>query len=251
VLKIYRRIEDWHGVPDPERRGTGGLLFIHPWPGTDPLIPATFEGVRSIGIPVFDSSNGAMMEGAGGCALPDMRIRNGQRLSIFRSYSFPHMDRPNLTVLTDALVTRLMFSGTRASSVEVIYQGKVHRIGIGTEVVLLLGAIHTPKVLLQSGVGDQADLQRLGIPLVQHLPGVGQNFQDHVGVANVSEIPQRTVDAAFFWFWKTDSALDTPNLQAMQTRLPADKAKKAELNPPANSWIINAGVVRPKSRGHL
>jgi choline dehydrogenase-like flavoprotein len=84
--------------------------------------------------------------------------------------------------------------------VDVIYQGKVHRIGIGTEVVLLLGAIHTPKVLLQSGVGDQADLQRLGIPLVQHLPGVGQNFQDHVGVANVWEIPQRTVDAAFFWF---------------------------------------------------
>src|SRR4029077_14892398 len=52
VLKIYRRIEDWHGVPDPERCGTGGLLFIQPWPGTDPVIPATFEGVRSIGIPI-------------------------------------------------------------------------------------------------------------------------------------------------------------------------------------------------------
>jgi choline dehydrogenase-like flavoprotein len=140
VLKIYRRIEDWHGVPDPERRGTGGLLFIQPWPGTDPVIPATFAGVRSIGIPIFDSSNGAMMEGEGGCALPDMRIRNGQRLSIFRSYTFPYMDRPNLTVLTDALVTRLMFSGTRASGVEVIYQAKVHRIGIGTEAVLSLGA---------------------------------------------------------------------------------------------------------------
>jgi len=82
---------------------------------------------------------------------------------------------------------------------------------------------------------------------------VGQNFQDHVGVANAWEIPKRTVDAAFFWFWKTDSDLDTPNMQAiaMQTRLPADEAEKAELNPPANSWIINAGVVRPKSRGYL
>jgi choline dehydrogenase len=250
VLKIYRRIEDWHGVPDPEHRGTGGLLFIQPWPGTDPMIPATFEGVRSIGIPIFDSSNGSMMEGEGGCALPDLRIRDGRRLSIFRSYTFPYMDRPNLTVLTDALVTRLLFSATRASSVEVICQGKVHRVGIGTEVVLSLGAIHTPKVLMQSGVGDQADLQRFGIPLVKHLPGVGQNFQDHVCVENVWEIPQRTVDAAFFWFWKTDSALDTPNIQAiaMQTRMPADKA---ELNPPANSWIINAGLVRPKSRGHL
>jgi len=253
VMKIYRRIEDWHGAPDPEHRGTGGLVFIQPWPGTDPMIPATFEGVRSIGIPIFDSLNGSMMEGEGGCALPEMRIQNGQRLSVFRSYTFPYMDRPNLTVLTDALVTRLMFSGTRASSVEVICQGKVHRIGIGTEVVLSLGAIHTPKVLMQSGVGDQADLQRFGIPLVQHLPGVGQNFQDHVCVENVWEIPQRTVDAAFFWFWKTDSALDTPNIQAiaMQPRMPADKAEKAELNPPASSWRINAGLVRPQSRGHL
>ena len=253
VMKIYRRIEDWHGAPDPEHRGTGGLVFIQPWPGTDPMIPPTFEGVRSIGIPIFDSLNGSMMEGEGGCALPEMRIQNGQRLSVFRSYTFPYMDRPNLTVLTDALVTRLMFSGTRASSVEVICQGKVHRIGIGTEVVLSLGAIHTPKVLMQSGVGDQADLQRFGIPLVQHLPGVGQNFQDHVCVENVWEIPQRTVDAAFFWFWKTDSALDTPNIQAiaMQPRMPADKAEKAELNPPASSWRINAGLVRPQSRGHL
>jgi len=253
VMKIYRRIEDWHGAPDPEHRGTGGLVFIQPWPGTDPMIPPTFEGVRSIGIPIFDSLNGSMMEGEGGCALPEMRIQNGQRLSVFRSYTFPYMDRPNLTVLTDALVTRLMFSGTRASSVEVLCQGKVHRIGIGTEVVLSLGAIHTPKVLMQSGVGDQADLQRFGIPLVQHLPGVGQNFEDHVCVENVWEIPQRTVDAAFFWFWKTDSALDTPNIQAiaMQPRMPADKAEKAELNPPASSWRINAGLVRPKSRGHL
>ena len=253
VMKIYRRIEDWHGAPDPEHRGTGGLVFIQPWPGTDPMIPPTFEGVRSIGIPIFDSLNGSMMEGEGGCALPEMRIQNGQRLSVFRSYTFPYMDRPNLTVLTDALVTRLMFSGTRASSVEVICQGKVHRIGIGTEVVLSLGAIHTPKVLMQSGVGDQADLQRFGLPLVQHLPGVGQNFEDHVCVENVWEIPQRTVDAAFFWFWKTDSALDTPNIQAiaMQPRMPADKAEKAELNPPASSWRINAGLVRPQSRGHL
>jgi len=253
VMKIYRRIEDWHGAPDPEHRGTGGLVFIQPWPGTDPMIPPTFEGVRSIGIPIFDSLNGSMMEGEGGCALPEIRIQNGQRLSVFRSYTFPYMDRPNLTVLTDALVTRLMFSGTRASSVEVLCQGKVHRIGIGTEVVLSLGAIHTPKVLMQSGVGDQADLQRFGLPLVQHLPGVGQNFQDHVCVENVWEIPQRTVDAAFFWFWKTDSALDTPNIQAiaMQPRMPADKAEKAELNPPASSWRINAGLVRPQSRGHL
>jgi choline dehydrogenase len=251
VLKIYRRIEDWHGTPDPDRRGTGGLLFIQPAPDTDPIVPATLKGARSVGIPTFDSSNGCMMEGAGGCALPDTLIRNGQRLSIFRSYTFPYMDRPNLTVLTDALVTRLTFSGTRAASVEIVCKGKVHRIGVGTEVVLSLGAIHTPKLLMQSGIGDQADLQRFGIPLVQHLPGVGQNFQDHVGVASVWEILNKAVETSFFWFWKSDPGLDTPNMQAIQTELPFDRAEKAKLNLPPNSWWINPGVVRPKSRGHL
>ena len=91
------------------------------------------------------------------------------------------MDRPNLTVLTHALVTRVTFEGKRATGVEIAYDGKIHRIGAGLEVVLSLGAIHTPKVLMLSGIGDQAELRRLGIPLVQHLPGVGQNFQDHFG----------------------------------------------------------------------
>ena len=101
------------------------------------------------------------------------------------------MDRPGLTVLTDAPVARLMFSATRASSVEVICQGKVQRVGTGTEVVLSLGAIHTPKVLMQSGVGDQADLRASVYPWLKHLPGVGQNFEDRACVENVWEMPQK------------------------------------------------------------
>jgi choline dehydrogenase len=73
----------------------------------------------------------------------------------------------------------MTFDGKRATGVEFSYDGKIHRIGAGREVVLSLGAIHTPKVLMQSGIGDEVELQRLGIPVVQHLPGVGQNFQDH------------------------------------------------------------------------
>jgi choline dehydrogenase len=80
------------------------------------------------------------------------------------------MDRPNLTVLTHALVTRITFEGTRATGIEMVYDGKIHRIRAGCEVVLSLGAIHTAKVLLQSGIGDQEELHRFGIPIVQHLP---------------------------------------------------------------------------------
>jgi choline dehydrogenase len=135
------------------------------------------------------------MEGDGDSAIADVRIRNGQRLSIFRSYAFPYMDRTKLTVLTHACVTRVTFDGQRATGVESDYQGTVHRLGAGCEVVLSLGAIHTAKALMQSGSGDQAELQRLGIPLVQHLPGVGQDFQDHVAAASCVWEYQQHLDA--------------------------------------------------------
>ena len=100
------------------------------------------EGARSIGIPTFENQNGRMMEGEGGASILDLRARNGKRHSVFRSYVFPHMDRPNLTVLTHALVTRLTFEGERATGVEISYNGSTHRIRAGLEVVLSLGAIH-------------------------------------------------------------------------------------------------------------
>jgi choline dehydrogenase len=141
------------------------------------------KGARSVGIPTFENQNGRMMEGAGGGAITDVRLRHGRRLSVFRSYVHPYMDRPNLTVLTGALVTRLTFEGRRAGGVEVLFDGRLRRIAAAQEVVLSLGAIHTPKLLMQSGIGDGEELRSLGIPLVQHLPGVGQNFQDHFMVA--------------------------------------------------------------------
>jgi choline dehydrogenase len=88
---------------------------------------------------------------------------DGKRQSVFRSYTFPYMDRPNLTVLSHALVTRLTFEGKRVTGVVFDCDGKSQRIGARLEVVLSLGAIHTPKVLMQSGIGDQVELERHGI----------------------------------------------------------------------------------------
>jgi choline dehydrogenase len=146
VLNIYRRIEDWHGAPDPKYRGTGGPVFVQPAPDPNPVAPAMLEGARSVGIPTFQSPNGLVMEGAGGASIMDVRVRDGMRQSVFRSYTFPYMDRPNLTVLCHAMVTRLVMSGKQASGVEIVHDGKVRRIAAGVEVVLSLGAIHTPKV---------------------------------------------------------------------------------------------------------
>jgi choline dehydrogenase len=256
VLDIYRRIEDWHGAPDPKYRGTGGPAFVQPAPDPNPVAPAMVEAARSVGIPTFQSQNGLMMEGDGGASVMDLRVRDGMRQSVFRSYAFLYMDRPNLTVLCHALVIRLVMNGKRASGVEIVHDGKVQRIAAGVEVVLSLGAIHTPKVLMLSGIGDQTELRRLGIPCVQHLPGVGENFQDHVGFGCVWEYPQalppRNNMCEATYFWKSDRDLDAPDLQTCQGEVPFCSAETAaQFSPPAGSWALLAGLVRPKSRGRL
>ncbi len=256
VLEIYRRMEDWQGAPDPTRRGTGGLVFVQSAPDPNPIAPAMVEGARSIGMPTFDSNNGRLMEGEGGASILDLRVHDGKRLSVFRTYVFPYMDRPNLTVLTHALVTRLTLEGKRATGVEIALEGKIQRITAGLEVVLSLGAMHTPKVLMLSGIGDQAELQRLGIPVVQHLPGVGQNFQDHFGIGCVWEhqqpLPLRNNGGEATFFWKSNPGLDTPDLQTCLGEVPICSAETAaKFNPPAASWTLFGGLVRPKSRGQI
>src|SRR3981189_1661166 len=160
VLNIYRRIEDWHGAPDPDYRGTGGPVYVQPSPDPNPIAPAALEGARSVGIPTFENQNGRMMEGAGGASIMDVLARGGYRQSLFRSYVSPYLDRPNLTVLTGALVTRVTFEGNRATGVHFSHDDQIHRVGAGSEVVLPLGATPPPKVLMQSGIGDQTELQR-------------------------------------------------------------------------------------------
>ncbi len=256
VLKLYRRLEDWHGAPDPMYRGTGGPVFVQPAPDPNPLAPATVEAARSIGIPTFENPNGRMMEVAKGAAISDVRVRNGKRESIFRSYVFPYMDRPNLTVLTQALVTRLTFQGKRVTGVEIAYGDAIYQIGAAVEVVLSLGAIHTPKVLMQSGIGDEAELRRFSIPVVQHLPGVGQNFQDHVAFDCVWEYqdaiaPRNNLSEAIF-LSTSQSGLDSPDLFVCQAEVPKSSAENAaRFGLPDAGWTLFGAVAQPKSRGRL
>lgn len=166
------------------------------------------------------------------------------------------MDRPNLTVLTCALVSRLTFKGKKASGVEILYQGKTHRIDAGLELVLSLGAMQTPKVLMHSGIGDRAELQRLGIPILQHLPGVGQNFQDHVAFDCVWEYqeplpPHNNISEANF-YWKSDDGQDSPDLFACQAAVPKSSAENAaRFGLPAAGWSLFVAVAHPKRGGHL
>lgn len=255
VLGIYRRIEDWQGTPDPMRRGTGGLVYVEPARDPNPIAPAMLEAARSLSIPTFHDQNGAMMEGEGGAAIANVRIRDGRRLSVFRTYTYPYMDRDNLTVLTGALVTRVVFDGKRAVGVEFLRGGQSHRVAARCEIVLSLGAINTPKVLMQSGIGDQSELIRARIDVVQHLPGVGRNFQDHILVPCVWEyktpLPPRNNAGEATFFWKSGASLDTPDLQPFQSEFPFSTPETAHFSVPAASWSMLPGLVRPRSRGHL
>ena len=119
--------------------------------------------------------------------------------------------------------------------------------------VLSLGATQTPKMLMQSGIGDQTALQRLGIPVVQHLPGVGQNFQDHAGFDCVWEyqeaLPPRNTLAEATFFWKSESGLDTPDLKTQQAEVLLSSAENtARFGLTASGWTLHGEVVRPKSR---
>ena len=256
VLNLYCRIEDWHGEPDPKYRGTGGPVFIQPAPDPNPIAPAMVEGARSVGIPSFENQNGRMMEGNGGAAIADLNIQNGRRHSIFRAYTFPYMDRPNLTVLTQALVTRVTIAGKKATGVEIFYEGRLCRISAECEVVLSLGALHTPKVLMQSGIGDEDELRRLGIPLIQHLPGVGRNYMNHYGISCIWEyhnpLPPRNNATEATCFWKSGPSLVVPDLQTLQVEAPfCSPESAAQFDVPQNSWTLSGSIVRPNEQGQL
>jgi choline dehydrogenase-like flavoprotein len=254
VLNIYQRLEDWRGAADPEHRGTGGPVFVQPAPNPHPLALAMLAGARVLGIPTFANQNGRMMEGNGGAAVVDVRVRDGKRQSVFRSYTYPFMDRPNLTVLTGAVVRRLTFEGKRATGVELIFDGKLHLIHTAREVILSLGAMHTPKVLMQSGIGDEAELRPFDIPVVEHLPGVGQNFQDHPGFHCTWESKEAVVPrnngAEATLFWQSMPHLESPNWQMFLSEIPRSTPENiARFGIPARGWTLAGCLVRPQSRG--
>jgi choline dehydrogenase len=165
------------------------------------------------------------------------------------------MDRPNLTVLTHAMVTRVLLSGSRASAVEISYRHTSLVIEAGMEVVLSLGTVHTPKVLMQSGIGDEVELRGLGITVRQNLRGVGQNFQDHLALYSVwqDQIPlpirNNGSEATIYW---TGSDSDTPDVFICQTEAPYASAESvARFGLPNSGWALAGGVARPESRGRV
>ncbi|WP_377645628.1 choline dehydrogenase [Oryzobacter terrae] len=177
VLPYFKKMETCLAGAD-EWRGGDGPLVLERGPATNPLFQAFFDATVEAGYPRTPDVNGYRQEGF---AKFDRNIHRGRRLSAARAYLHPVMDRPNLTVRTLAMTTRVLFEGTRAVGVEYVTAGRRHTVR-ADEVILCGGAINTPQLLQLSGVGDPAHLRPLGIETVAEVRGVGEHLQDHLEV---------------------------------------------------------------------
>jgi choline dehydrogenase len=254
VLGIYRRIENWQGAPDPARRGMEGPVYVQTALNPQPVAVAMLQAAQSLGLPTFDSPNGAMMEGRGGAALTELIVRDGQRVSMFRSYVGPRLGQPNLTVLTDRMVSKLVFHGTTVAGVEVIHDSTRQVYLADREVIVCLGAINTPKLLMHSGIGPEDELRPHGIPIIQHLPGVGRNHQDHVAFGCTFEYREPQAigygGSEATLYWKSDASLALPDMFHCQLEF-AVGSPETSRNLPQHGWTMFAGLAHPKSRGSL
>ena len=177
-LPYFKRMETCLAGAD-EYRGGSGPLTLERGPVSNPLFGAFFEAVQQAGYPITSDVNGYQQEGF---AAFDRNVRRGRRWSAARAYLHPVMHRKNLTVRTRAQVARVVMDGTRAVGVEVLERGGGTSRILAGEVILSGGAFNTPQLLQLSGIGDAEFLRSVGVEPVHHLPGVGQNLQDHLEV---------------------------------------------------------------------
>jgi len=178
VLPIFRGLEDYeHGAVDGY--GAGGEVRIEDPRVRWDILDAFRDAAAECGIPpikVFNNGDNS------GCAYFQMNQKRGRRWSATNAFLRPVAKRPNLTVLTDAHATRLRLDGRRAVGVEFTRGGEALFAQARRETILAAGAIGSPQLLQLSGIGPAPLLERLQIPVLHHLPGVGENLQDHLQI---------------------------------------------------------------------
>ncbi|XP_055468205.1 choline dehydrogenase, mitochondrial [Psammomys obesus] len=206
----YFRKAQRHELGANRYRGGDGPLHVSRGKTNHPLHQAFLQAAHQAGYPLTEDMNGFQQEGFGWM---DMTVHQGKRWSTACAYLHPALSRPNLKAETQALVNRVLFEGTRAVGVEYFKNGQSHKAYVSKEVILSGGAINSPQLLMLSGVGNAEDLKKLGIPVVCHLPGVGQNLQDHLEVyiqqactrpitLHSAQKPLRKACIGLEWLWK-------------------------------------------------
>ena len=180
VLPYFKQAENNENIHD-DFHGQGGPLNVMNLRSPGKLNEPFMQACEAQGIARNADYNGADQEG---CFEYQATHINGERCSAAKAYLVPNLNRPNLDVRTHAHVRRVLFEGKRAVGVEVDLDGQTTTLHCHAEVILSGGAFHSPQLLQLSGIGEGAHLQEMGINVVQDLPGVGRNLQDHLDVVH-------------------------------------------------------------------
>jgi choline dehydrogenase len=188
VLPYFRKAQ--HQAKGPcDTHATGGPLYVDDPADTHEVSEAAIQACEALGLPRRDI-NGPEQEGVGWF---QVNIRDGKRCSAAVAYLHPAMSRSNLRVETRALARRVLFEGKRAAGVEYIQGGQTKAVRARREVILAGGTINSPQLLELSGVGQGERLRSLGINVVQHLPAIGENLQDHFVVGETYRLKKGIV----------------------------------------------------------
>jgi len=176
-LPFFRAAERWEGEGTAVR-GKDGPLFTSKI-DRSPICATVIEAGKQLGLEYREDVNDlppGAGDGIGWC----QQTRGGRRrASAARTYLHPALKRPNLQLITNALVHRVLFDGKRATGIELSRGGAVETISASREIILSAGAVGSPHILQLSGVGDPEHLGNIGVPVVHELLGVGRNMQDH------------------------------------------------------------------------
>jgi len=204
VVPVFRALEDYEGGA-VHGYGSGGEVRVENPRVHWEIIDAWRDAAAACGIPKIECFNSGDNFG---CAYFQMNQRRGRRWSAVNAFLQPARARGNLTVLTQAVVQRLVFAGRECIGVEFLRDGVLQRAEARRETLLAAGAIGSPQLLQLSGVGPQQLLQALQIPLVHALPGVGENLQDHLQIRMQYRVAARTLNGiANRWWGRAGMAL--------------------------------------------
>jgi choline dehydrogenase len=275
VLPYFRKSEKQARGVDTFHGGDGPLDVSDPVVRHE-LCEAFLRGAVEAGYPPNADFNGASQEGVG---YYQVTTRRGRRCSAAVAFLRPAMRRPNMRVVTHALVRRVLLDGRRAVGVEyALPDGRVRRLAARQEVVLAGGAVNSPQLLQLSGIGPAEILKRAGIDPILDLPGVGENLQDHIQARVIFRCSRqitindemksttRRVVSLLQWalarsgsltmgagpaggFLRTNAALDTPDLQVFV--LPGSSDRPGAPLHDFPGFTITATQLRPESRGSI
>jgi choline dehydrogenase len=248
LLPYFCRSEDAEGR-DSRLRGAGGPMKPRRPARVHPAAHAALKAISDLGFPIASDLSGEDGEGA---AWVELNVVDGVRQSAADAYLRPLCARPNLTVLTGALVHRLLITKGRCTGVEYSAAGRLHQAAAASDVVLSAGAISSAHLLLLSGIGPAAELRAHGIDVLADLPGVGQNLHDHplssvIYSAGAPMVPGVNNHGDLGAILRTDPSKPAPDIGVLYLDLPFPPLPGA----PESGYTIAFSLLRPVSRGSV